>query len=108
MKAIFVLVCLLAILVSCKKTKVEPYQSEGTLIGYDNRMCPMCGGLEITIKNDTTKNPPPFYLINSPLPELDLGANPKFPIDVSLNWKHDTSSLGAYNYIIVTQIKVMH
>jgi hypothetical protein len=67
----------------------------------------MCGGLEITIKNDTTKNPPPFYEINASLQQLGISENAKFPINVSLNWKHDTLPLGPYNYIIVSQIKVI-
>ena len=69
-------------------------------------MCAICGGLEITIKNDTSKNPPAFYEINSTLSQLGISENTKFPINVSLNWKHDTGIFGNYNYITVSQIKV--
>ncbi|MBS1524822.1 MAG: hypothetical protein JST19_04175 [Bacteroidetes bacterium] len=107
MKIILFLLCVM-IMASCKKSEVSPYESQGTLIGYDMRMCPMCGGLEITIKNDTTKNPRPYYLTGSPLPGLNLGQNPKFPINVTLNWSRDTSTLGEYGYITVTKIKVIN
>jgi hypothetical protein len=107
MKYLVIILCLALITFGCKKTSEAPYQSQGTLIGYDTRMCPMCGGLEITIKNDTTKNAPASYLIDSPLPNLNLGSNPKFPINVSLNWTHAPAPLGAYRYIIVSEIKVI-
>jgi len=100
------MLCLSFIMVSCKKTGENPYQSEGVITGYDMRTCAMCGGLEITIKNDTIKNPPAFYEINSDLQQLGINSNAKFPINVSLNWKRDPSPLGAYNYIIVSRLKV--
>ena len=79
----------------------------GTLTGYDPRECPFCGGLYITIKNDTTKNAPAFYDINSDLQQLGINPNAKFPINVTLDWKRDTSIHGG-NYIIVSRIKVIN
>lgn len=106
MKTLFFIVCLGVIFISCKKTGVSPYQSQGVITGYDPRTCAQCGGLFIIIKNDTTKNAPPHYDINETLQQLGIDPNAKFPINVSLNWMHDTTSLGRYGYIIVTKIKV--
>jgi len=107
MKTSILVLSLGLMIVGCKKNNEAPYQSKGIIIGYDYRTCAMCGGLEITIENDTTKNPPPFYEINASLQQLGISENTKFPINVSLNWKHDTLPLEAYRYIIVSQIKVI-
>lgn len=102
-----ILIILSLIVIGCRKTDEQPvYQSKGIITGYDLRMCAMCGGLEIRIKNDTTKNAPPFYEINASLQQLGINENTPFPINVNLNWKRDPSPMGAYNYIIVSQIKV--
>jgi hypothetical protein len=106
MKALIFICCLGIIVISCKKNTASPFQSQGVITGYDLRACAMCGGLEIVIKNDTAKNPPSFYEINATLQQLGINGNAAFPINVSLNWKRDTSPLGAYNYIVVSQIKV--
>jgi hypothetical protein len=110
MKTLILIFCLGLIIAGCKKGSVSPYQSQGVLTGYDLRMCPspLCGGLLITIKNDTTKNPPPFYHANQTLTQLGINESTKFPINVSLNYKPDTGIFATYNYIIVTQIKVVH
>lgn len=94
---------------ACKKGSVVPKQYNGVITGYDPRMCPSpaCGGLLITIKNDTAKNPPPYYHIGSTLEQLGIDPNTKFPIYVDLSYKPDTGIWGTYHYIIVTQIKVV-
>ncbi|SDS06803.1 hypothetical protein SAMN05216490_0478 [Mucilaginibacter mallensis] len=108
MKAFILIVCLGLITISCKKNSVSPYKSQGVITGYDLRTCAECGGLFITIKNDTTKNAPSHYDINEDLQQLGINPNTKFPINVSLNWMHDTTSLGKYGYILVSQIKVIN
>ncbi len=110
MKALLIFLCFALIFIGCKKSTVGPYKSQGTITGYDLRECPTpgCGGLEIIIKNDTAKNPPSFYLINSTLPQLGISADTKFPINVSLNYKPDTGIFAHYNYILVSQIKVIN
>jgi len=94
---------------ACKNGSVVPKQYNGVITGYDLRMCPspVCGGLLITIKNDTAKNPPLYYHIGSTLEHLGIDPNTKFPIYVDLSYKPDTGILGTYHYIIVTQIKVV-
>jgi len=106
MKTLFLSLCLAVCLTGCNKNGVTPFKSQGIITGEYFGPCynSECGGLEITIKNDPTKNPPPFYWISSSLPQLGISASTPFPINVTLNWKHDTST---YNYIIVTQIKVI-
>ena len=111
MKKFMLIVCIGLIFISCKKNGAAPYgpnQSQGVITGYDLRTCAECGGLFITIKNDTTKNAPPRYDINESLQQLGIDPNTKFPINVSLNWMHDTTALGRYGYIIVSQIKVIN
>lgn len=110
MKLILLILCFGFIIISCKKSNEILYQQQGVLTGYDARECasPQCGGLLITIKNDTTKNPPPYYHINSTLAQLRIKESTKFPINVSLNFKPDTGIFAGYHYIIVTQIKIVN
>ncbi|WP_184548257.1 hypothetical protein [Mucilaginibacter sp. FT3.2] len=106
MKTLIFIFLLVLIGAGCKKTNIGPYQSQGTLTGYDREMCPFCGGIDITIANDTSKNPRSFYRIDKTLQQLGISESTKFPINVSLNWTHDTR-LGAGSYIIVSQIKAL-
>jgi hypothetical protein len=109
MKALICILLVGMLFWGCKKsTDTETYQSQGVITGYDMRACasPYCGGLFITIKNDTTKNTPQYYLINSTLQALQISESTPFPINVSLNWKHDTSIPSINYHIIVTKIRV--
>lgn len=108
MKNLFLLFGVLLIFAACKKSGIAPYSSQGVILGIDRSMCPNCGGIEISIKNDPTTNPPAFYRVNSSVSTpIDLGAEPQFPINVSLDWKRDTSVHGGY-YIVVTRIKLLN
>ena len=109
MKLLAIIFCLGLLFASCKKNNETPYRSDGVLTGYDLRICPslLCGGLLITIKNDTAKNPPSYYHINSSLAQMRINENTRFPINVNLNYKKDTGILATYNYIIVTKIRVV-
>ncbi|HZX59994.1 MAG TPA: hypothetical protein VFE54_14765 [Mucilaginibacter sp.] len=110
MKILLVVLCMAVTVAGCKKGTVKPGPSNATLIGYDLRKCssPACGGLLVTLKNDTAKNPPPFYHINETLEQLGLGigSNPKFPIDVNLSYRPDTGIFATYHYIIITHIEL--
>ena len=92
---------------ACKKGGVAPYQSQGVITGYLIPPCYYntgpCGGIEITIKDDPTKNPPPFYFVDTTLTQLGISDNTKLPKNVSLDWKHDPTT---NNYLIVTSLKV--
>lgn len=109
MKTLILIPCLILFSAGCKKVNETPYMNQGAILGYDLRDCPspLCGGLLITIKNDTAKNPPPFYHTNSGLQQLGITENSKFPINVSLNYKPDTGIFKTYHYIIITQIKIV-
>lgn len=109
MKLPVIIFCLALLFASCKKSNENPYQHQGVLTGYDPRYCPspLCGGLLITIKNDTAKNAPGYYHINSSLAQLGIKESTPFPINVNLEYKKDTGIFGTYNYIIVTKIKVV-
>ncbi len=109
MKPLLLILLIALTFAGCKKSNESPYQSQGVIIGDEILFCPAastkCGGLEITIKNDPTKNPPPFYLIDLNLQQLGINPNTKYPINVSLTWKHDTT---ATDYIIVSNVKVLN
>ena len=110
MKLSIVILSFAILVLGCKKNNIALYKSRGIITGYDLRLCqsPECGGLLITITNDTAKNPPLFYHINSTLTQLGIGENAKLPINVSLNYKPDTGIYLTYHYILVTQIKVIN
>ena len=118
MKALVFIICLGLIFLGCKKNQTGPQtasqtgysQNQGVLVGYNMRMCaePSCGGMIITIKNDASKNPSPSYLFNGTLPNLAINDSTKFPINVILSWKRDTGVYGSYNYILISQIKVIN
>ena len=80
MKTLILFLCLSLIFAGCKKNNVRPYQSQGIITSYDLRKCasPACGGLLITIKNDTAKNPPAYYHIGSTLAQLGISESTKF------------------------------
>ncbi len=114
MKNSFIIIaCLVFVSLGCKKNHIGPQtgyvQSQGVLVGYNMRMCnlPSCGGMIIDIKNDTSKNAPPYYLFDGTLPKLAIRDTTKFPINVSLTWKRDTGVYGSYNYIVISRIVVI-
>jgi len=105
MKILAVSLLCLSMMASCKKEKTQVYQSRGVLLGPDMGMCAMCGGMKVQIRNDTSKNPPPFYRTNSDFRALGLAQTLSYPANVSLDWHRDTSAMGQYGWIIVTAIK---
>ena len=109
MKPLILILLIALTFAGCKKSNESPYQSQGVITGDEILFCDAaalkCGGLEIKIKDDPTKNPPPYYLISSDLQQLGINPNTKFPINVSLNWTHDTT---ATDYIIVSNVKVLN
>ena len=110
MKKLFVLICVACLFAACKKGGVKPpAQHAGVITGYDLRLCPSpaCGGLLITIKNDTANKQPLYYHINSTLEQMGIDPNHKFPIDVNLSYKPDTGIYYTYHYIVVTYIKIV-
>ena len=108
MKKLLLFVLVMFVFAACKKNTVVPAHS-GVLLGYDMRMCPspMCGGLLITLNNDTAKNPPSYYHIGASLEQLGLDPKTKFPVNVDLSYKPDTGVFATYHYIIVTQIRIV-
>lgn len=105
MKILAIALCLLFLSNGCKKTGVRPFKSQGTLTGYDMGSCAVCGGIKITIENDTTKNAPPFYRIPETLSQLGINENAGFPIKVELDWQHQ-SGANPGNYITVSGIMI--
>lgn len=91
MKNLIMMILLAIAACGCtKKNTVSPYQSKGVLTGYDYAACAFCGGIKITIQNDTAHTAPAFYRIDSTLSQLNIAgvsSNASFPINVSLNWK---------------------
>ena len=88
---------------SCKKQEIF-YSNNAEIIGYDMRMCPSCGGLEITIDGISNPNGNQFFLAGELPSNFSLGDNPKFPVPVTMDWKTDSAHcLG--NYIEIIRIK---
>lgn len=69
---------------------------------------PACGGLLLTINNDTSKNPRPFYHSRQTLTQLGLSESSKLPIGVSINYKPDTGVFAEFHYIVITRLKVLN
>ncbi|HWZ15054.1 MAG TPA: hypothetical protein VNW95_07420 [Mucilaginibacter sp.] len=109
MKNLLLIFFITLLSIGCKKKDNGPfYASRGTILGEDLRMCALCGGLKIAIENDTTKNAPAFYLIDEThSASLNFGPNPKYPINVTLDWKHDTSFY-SNTFIIITRIRAIN
>ena len=62
--------------------------NDAEIIGWDMKMCPCCGGLEITIDN-IQPNGYSYFLVNQLPPNFSLGDHPQFPIAVKIDWKVD-------------------
>jgi len=106
MKLVVIAFSMLLCLASCQKEDMSLIHSQGVLVGLDPRMCPICGGLIITIKNDPTPNPPASYRLNPDQSvQFKLDTSLKYPINVDLYWKRDTTHV--INYIIVRRIKAI-
>jgi len=86
---------------SCKKE--EHYMSNAVIIGLDYKMCPCCGGMEITIDNVTNPNGNTYFLVGQLPSNFSLGDNPKFPITVKIDWKIDTAHCFG-NYVDISRI----
>lgn len=78
----------------CKKA--ASFESNATLLGYDPRMCPCCGGLEITIDNVKPPDGGSFFLVSKLPGDFKLENNPDFPIPVKIDYTID--SLHCTNY----------
>jgi hypothetical protein len=76
------------IVASCKKEK--PFESNAELTGYDLRMCPCCGGLEIKIDNIANPSGSGIFLVDSLPKSFILGNNPQFPIAVKVDYTIDS------------------
>ena len=95
------LVVLIFTAISCKKD--EQYMSDAEIIGWDVKMCPCCGGLEITIDNVSNPIGNTYYLVNQLPANFSIGDNPKFPIAVKIDWKIDSIHCGG-THIDITRI----
>jgi hypothetical protein len=91
-------VVLIFTIISCKKD--EEYMSDAEIIGWDVKMCPCCGGLEITIDNIPNPVANTYYLVNQLPSNFSIGDNPKFPIAVKIDWKIDSIHCGGTHFDI--------
>ncbi len=104
-KQIFILFSILAFTIltitSCKKER--PYMNNAEIIGYDARLCPCCGGYEITIDNVPNPNGNSFFRAGQFPSNFNLGIHPIFPIKIKIDWKQDTAHCFG-NYISISRI----
>ena len=82
----------------CKKEKA--YMNNGEIIGWDAKMCPCCGGLEITIDGVANPVANTYFLINQMPSYFVVDSSAKFPIEVRIDWKLDS------NYCSATRIDI--
>ena len=68
--------------------------SNATIVGYDMRMCPCCGGTEIVIDNAPTPSPFAYYLIGDIPASFNLSTDPVYPIAVKIDYQIDTVVCG--------------
>lgn len=88
---------LVVMLLACEQSD-NPYQSSGTITGFDNRECICCGGYFIEIGNS-------IYNFEK-LPDgvnIDLNTV-KFPVAVKVDWSHDREC-GGIQYITISRIE---
>ena len=108
MKNPVILLLAAAFISSCGKKAINPpYQSRGVILADTGSYytCAYCFGLHIEIKNDTTKNAPPYYLFAGGLTDLGLSANTVLPANISLNWHRDTvGEFKSHYYILIDKI----
>lgn len=71
---------------SCKQAAgTEP--KEAILTGFDQRACPCCGGLMMTLNGEPKPYVAPFYLIDNDPASLGIDAAATFPIRVSVEYE---------------------
>lgn len=75
---------------SCKEDNKESLPSNASILGYDQRMCPCCGGWVIQIDSVPGPNEGASFLANNFPAGFDLGDTPVFPIRVQLEFQIDT------------------
>jgi hypothetical protein len=74
---------------SCKKD--EKASSNAQILGFDQRLCPCCGGWIISIDNTLTPNGDSTFLAEDFPTGFEVGDTPVFPIPVMIEWKIDTA-----------------
>jgi hypothetical protein len=110
MKRLIMVICAGLSLAGCKKNGLTPQsgykQNKGIIVGYSARMCPevWCGGLRITILNDT--GPAGHYIAEQSLSQLGLSEQTALPVNVVLNWKLDTGQYKPIDLISISGIKI--
>lgn len=77
--------------------------SNARIIGFDPKLCPCCGGTEITIDGVPNPDGGSYFLIGQLPAGFDLGSDPTFPIYVKIDWKIDTDHCSG-NYVDISRI----
>ena len=103
-----IIVCAVILSLSNLSCEKEGNLDKGIITGFDNRMCPCCGGLLINFKVETQSYVGEFYLIKNPPEELGINPDTKFPLHVKVRWTQEglepvTCALA--NLIRVTNIR---
>ena len=101
---IFILLFSAVLILSCEKSNIEiEFNSTGTIIGMDNRLCyfPMCGGYLIQI------NSIQYHFGKSELPPHFKFNDSSLPMRVTLDWKLKTGMYTGYDWINISKIKAI-
>jgi hypothetical protein len=89
---------------SCKKDNKESSQGNASIIGFDERMCPCCGGWVIQVDSVPNLNGGTSFLANNFPAGFDLGDTPVFPIRVQVEFQIDTGGCNGA-FINITKIE---
>jgi len=87
-----------SLILSCEK---DTYQSTGTIIGPDIRMCVCCGGYFI----ETDGNQ--YLFEKSELPANFTFTDSQLPLHVKLDWKPKTGGCAGFNRITISRIRAI-
>ena len=70
--------------------------SEGFITGFDERLCPCCGGFMINFEGETRPYTGDFYLIDNDISSYGISTSSAFPIKVMAEWKALNKCNGKY------------
>jgi hypothetical protein len=101
---IFLVLILSFTQLTCKEDNKESAKGNASIIGYDERMCPCCGGWVIQIDSVPNPNGGTSFLANNFPAGFDLGDKPVFPIRVQLEFQIDTGGCNGA-FINITKIE---
>jgi len=92
-------ICIFSLLLlSCEKTK---YEYNGTITSADMALCACCGGYFITIEGIQ------YRFEKTELPDNFTFNDAELPLKVELNWELNKEICSGFNWIVISEIRVI-